>query len=113
MDSDKIKRRAKRIDFSAEIKIRFEGQTDYISLVIKDISGFGLRAIIAGRLIKIGEPLEIKMCINDRDIYCKGKVAWVLMLRPSLGNINVFDVGVKFYEINVEDREFLEKIIGK
>ena len=113
MDNDKIQRKVKRIDFSTEIKIRFEGQTSDMSLVIKDISGFGLRAIIAGRLIKTGDCLEIKMCINGRDIYCKGKIVWALMMRPSLGNISVLDVGVEFYEINAEDREFLEKINGK
>ena len=112
MDDGKFQRKAKRVDFSSEIKIRFEGQANYMSLVIKDISGFGLRAIIAGRLIKTGDRLEIKMRIKDRDIYCRGKIAWALMLRPSLGNINVLDVGVEFCEIKADDREFLEKING-
>ncbi len=113
MDNDRIKRKTKRIDFSYEIKVRFAGQVDYTSLSLKDISGFGLRVVIPGRLVKRGEPLEINMCINGREIQCKGKVAWSLMLRPGLGKINIFDMGVEFYEINVEDREFLEKLTGK
>jgi hypothetical protein len=110
MDNGKIQRKSKRIDFSHEIKIRFAGQADYTSIAIKDISGFGLRAVVPGRLVKTGDPLEISMCINGREIQCKGKVVWCLMLIPSLAKINIFSVGVEFSEINAEDRDFLERL---
>lgn len=113
MDDNSIKRSAKRLDVSYEIKVRFEGQVDYTTVVLKDISVLGIRVIIAGRLIKKGEPLEVKMCINGREILCKGKVTWVLMLKAGLGNITVFDVRVQFGELDAEDKEFLDKLIGK
>ncbi len=113
MDNGETKRRGKRLEVSYEIKVRSTGHTDYVTVVIKDISCSGVRAIISGRLIKAGELLEVKMCINNREIQCKGKVTWVLMLRPSLGNITVFDVGVEFYDMNVEDKEFLNKLVEK
>ena len=110
MDGEEIKRKAKRIDFLCEVKIRFAGQNNYIALAVKDISVLGLRVIIA-RLLKPGDSLEIKMGINGRDIQCAGKVAWALLLRPCLGSISSFDVGVEFYEMKAEDRVFLEKLI--
>lgn len=58
-------------------------------------------------------PLEIKMHINGRGIQCKGKVAWVLSLRPGLGNISVFDVGIEFVEVNPEDAIFLKHLLSK
>jgi len=113
MNNDKNKRKAKRKDFFCETKVRFAGQAGYTTVTIKDISVLGLRVVIAGRFIKPGDILEIKTCINDREIQCKGKVTWVLMLRPSLGKISVFDVGVEFFEMTAADREFLEKLIEK
>jgi hypothetical protein len=113
MADDEAKRRAKRKDFSCEIKARFEGQPDYTSVVFKNISSLGLRAVISGRLVKAGDFLDLAMCLDGKDIRCKGKVSWVLMLRPGLGNINVLDVGIEFCEINAEDKEFLEKLTGK
>lgn len=112
MDSEEIKRRNKRQNFLCEIKVCFVGQKDYTALALKDISASGLR-VIATRLVKAGDPLKIRMSINGRDIQCKGKVAWILLLRPCLGNINSFDVGVEFDEMDTGDREFLEKLTEK
>ena len=112
MAAGEIKRQAKRKDFFYEIKVRFGGQDNYTVLAVKDISATGLR-VIAARLVKAGDLLEIKMNINGRDIQCQGKVAWVLLLRPSLGNISSFDLGVEFCAMNQEDRAFLEKLIDK
>lgn len=106
-------RKFKRTDFSGEVKIRILEETKETSVSIKDISLRGIRVIIGGRLLKTGTPLEIKMRIKERDIQCKGKVAWVLALRPRLGNINIFDVGVEFTEISLDDQDFLEKLFGK
>jgi hypothetical protein len=113
MNNDQNKRKAKRKDLFCETKVRFAGQPGYTAVTIKDLSVLGLRVVIAGRFVKPGDILEIKMCINDRDIQCKGKVTWVLMLRPSLGNISVLDAGIEFSEMTAADREFLEKLIGK
>ena len=106
------KRREKRKDFLCEVQARFAGQNNYTALAVKDISALGLRVIVA-RLVKAGNSLEIKMCIHGRDIQCKGKVIWALLLRPGLGSISSFDVGVEFYEMDAEDREFLEKLTEK
>lgn len=117
MDKDnkekEFKRKNKRIDFSREAKIRFLDVDSQISVNIKDISTSGVRVIIGGRIVKVNTPLEIKMCINERDIKCKGRIAWVLALRPGLGNINVFDVGIEFTEIGFREKVFLEKLFEK
>ena len=113
MDKDNNKRRAKRFDFSCKAKVRFLDEDKEISVNIKDINISGVRVIIGGRMLKVNTPLEIKLRINERDIQCKGRVAWVLTMRPGAGNINVFDVGIEFTEINLEDRAFLEKLPGK
>lgn len=107
-----MKRKIERIDFSAEAKIRLLDEDAEISVNIKDITVSGARVIIT-RIIEIGAPLEIKMRINGRDIQCKGKVAWVLPLRPGLGNISVFDVGIEFTEVNPEDTIFLKHLLSK
>jgi len=112
MDGEKSTRRAKRKDLAYEIKVRFSGQDNYTALVVKDISASGLR-IISTRLVKKGDLLELKMCINGRDIQCQGKVAWILLLRPGFGNISSFDVGVEFCEMNAQDQEFLDKLTGE
>lgn len=109
MDGGEIKRKAKRKIFPCEINARFPGQDNYTVLAVKDISALGLRVIVV-RLIKVDDSLEIKMCINGRDIQCKGKVVWVLMLRPGLGRIISFDAGVEFYEMDIKDREFLANL---
>lgn len=105
-------RKFKRTDFSAEVKIRILEENKEISVSVKDISLRGVRIIIGGRILKTGTALEIKMRINERDIQCKGKIAWVLTMRPGLGNINIFDVGVEFTEMSPPDQEFLEKLFG-
>jgi|GEM_PF-1022143 len=109
MNGGEINRKAKRKDFPYEIKARFAGQDNYTALAVKDISALGMRVIIV-RLVKPGDSFEIKMCINGRDIQCKGRVAWALLLRPGFGRINSFDAGVEFFEMSVEDREFLAKL---
>ena len=112
MDGGESKKRAKRKDFPYEIKVRFPGQDNYTAVAVKDISASGMRVIIV-RLLKPGDSFEIKMCIDGRDMQCKGKVAWALLLRPGFGRINSFDVGVEFCEMDAEDREFLEKLTEK
>ncbi|MDD5252703.1 MAG: PilZ domain-containing protein [Candidatus Omnitrophica bacterium] len=109
MDGGEVNRKAKRKDFSCEIKVRFPGQDTYTILAVKDISASGARVIIT-RLVKPKDSFEIKMCINGRDIQCKGKVAWALLLRPGFGRINSFDAGVEFLELSPEDRAFLAKL---
>ena len=112
MDAGENNRRAKRKDFYCDIKVRFFGEDDYATLASKDISASGLRVITA-RLVKAGDSLEIKMCVNGRDIQCRGKVTWVLLLRPSLGTINSFDVGIEFCGMNSADRDFLEQLTAQ
>jgi hypothetical protein len=109
MSGAENKRKSKRKDCLYEIKVRFPEQDNDTSLAVKNISGSGMRVIIA-RLVKIGDSLEIKMCINGRDMQCKGRVVYVLLLRPVLGDIRSFDVGVEFCEMDTKDREFLEKL---
>ena len=112
MNDNEAKRKAKRKELLHEIKVRFPGQENYISLVVKDLSATGLRIVVT-RLVKMGDLLEIRMCINGRDIQCKAKVAWSLLLSPCMGSISPFNVGLEFCEIDQEDRAFLEKITGE
>jgi hypothetical protein len=105
-------RKAKRKDFSYEIKVRFTRQDHYTSVMVKDISASGLRLIVT-RLVKKGDLLELKMCINGRDIQCQGKVAWVLLLRPSFGDVPSFDLGLEFCGMNAQDKEFFDKLTGE
>jgi hypothetical protein len=72
----------------------------------------GIRIIIVGRIVKVNAPVEIKMCIQERHIQCKGKITWALPLRPGLGDIILFDAGIEFTEVNPEDKVFLEKLCG-
>ena len=102
-----------RADFSGEVKIRIPQEDKDISVGAKDISPKGIRVIVGGRFLKIGTPLEIKIHLQERDILCAGKVVWALTPRPGLGNIIVFDVGIEFTEIGLEDQEFLGKLFGK
>jgi len=109
MDKGENKRRAKRKDLSCELKVRFAGQGNYTTLAVKNVSALGLRVIVV-RLIKAGDALDIKLCINGRDIQCSGKVVWVLLLSLCSGSLSSFDVGLEFHEISTEDREFLAKL---
>lgn len=65
-----------------------------------------------GRIFQKGAPLAINMEINKRNIQCKGKIAWLLPLRPTLGDIIIFDVGIEFTELNPEDLVFLKQLCG-
>jgi len=112
MHKDNNKRKTKRIDFVCEAKIRFPEEEKEISVNIKDITVTGARIIIGSRIVKVNTDLEMKLHIKDRHIKCKGRIAWVLALRPSLGNISVFDVGIEFVDMKPEDRSFLEKLLG-
>ncbi|MBU0548106.1 MAG: PilZ domain-containing protein [Candidatus Omnitrophica bacterium] len=109
MDGGENKRRAKRKDLPCALKVRFAGQDNYTNLAVKNVSALGLRVIVV-RLIKAGDYLEIKLRINGRDIQCKCKVVWALLLSFCLGNLSSFDVGLEFHEISTEDREFLAKL---
>ncbi len=111
MDNSRNKRRAKRLDFPCEARICFLGQPEYVGIVVKDISASGIRIVVPARPVKIDEPVDIKLRLKGRDIECRGKVSWALMLRPGLGNVSITDVGIEFINLGIEDREFLEKII--
>jgi hypothetical protein len=111
MGAEEGKRKAKRKDVRYEIKARFPDQENFTSLVAKDLSATGIR-VVATRLLKIGDVLDIKMCVNGRDIQCQGKVAWFLLLSPCLGGISPFDVGMEFLQMNQDDKEFLEKLVS-
>ena len=112
MGQDNIKRKKKRINFPCEAKIRIVGEDKDINVNIKDINTSGARVIIGGRHIKVDTPLEIKINISGRCIQCRGRSVWILALRPGFGNINLFDMGVEFAELNPEDQVFLEEILG-
>ncbi|MDD3274780.1 MAG: PilZ domain-containing protein, partial [Candidatus Omnitrophica bacterium] len=86
-------------------------QENFTSLVVKDLSATGIR-VVATRLVKSGDILDIKMCVNGRDIQCQGKVAWSLLLSPCLGGISPFDVGMEFSQMNQDDKEFLERLVS-
>lgn len=111
MPSDKNNRRSSRNELPYEIKLHFPGDAKEITATPKDISASGARVIIAGRLVKAAELPEIKIRIKDRDIVCKGKVAWVLMLRFGLGNVRIFDAGLEFTDMDPADKEFLRAIL--
>jgi hypothetical protein len=112
MDKKNIRRKTERIAFSGEAEIHLLDEDKEFSVNIKDISASGVRIIIAGRIVKAGAPLEIKMYINQRCIQCKGTIAWVLPLSPSLGNISIFDAGIEFTEVNPEDLVFLKQLVA-
>jgi len=105
-------RNTRRGKFPYEIKVRFPEDTEDLTATPKDISTSGARVTIAGRLVKIADLLEIKIRIEDRDIVCKGKVAWVLMLSFGMGSVRVFDVGIEFVGMDPADREFLRLLLG-
>jgi hypothetical protein len=109
MDEQGSKRKGKRKEISAEIQVRFFGQDNYTTVVTQDISTTGIR-VITTRLLKVGDFLDIHMRINGQDIQCKGKVAWVLLLRPGLGSISSFDMGLEFCDLKAGDKEFLGQL---
>lgn len=111
MENDANKRRARRVELPCEAKVCFFGQAEYLAIVVKDISVSGMRAVVPARPVKTGDLIEIKLRIKGRDMECRGKVSWALMLRPGLGNIGITDVGIEFMNLGIEDREFLEKTI--
>jgi hypothetical protein len=112
MDGEEIKKRANRKNLIFDIKARFSGKGDYITVTVKDISTTGLR-VISPRLLEPGDILEIKMNIGGREIQCNGKVAWCLFVRPGIGSITTFDMGLQFVDLKTEDRDLLEKLIEK
>jgi hypothetical protein len=112
MDGEEIKRRASRKNLIFDIKVRFSGKGDYITVTVKDISTTGLR-VISPRLLETGDILEIKMNIGDRQVQSSAKVAWCLQVRPGIGNVSTFDMGLQFQGLKTEDRDLLEKLIEK
>lgn len=111
MDNSVNKRRAKRVDFLCEARVCFLGQPEYVGIVVKDISASGMRVVVPARPVKMGEPVDIKLRLKGRDMDCRGKISWALMLRPGLGSVSITDVGIEFVNLGTEDKEFLEKII--
>lgn len=107
-----MKRKAERIDFSGEAKIRILSEAKEFSVTVKDISISGIRIIIAGRIVEVNTPIEIKMCINDRHIRCNGKIAWALPLRPAFGDLILFDAGIELADVTAEDAAFLKRLCG-
>ncbi len=110
MDGEEIKGRARRKNLIFDIKVRFSGKGEYVTVAVKDISATGLR-IISPRLLEAGNLLEIKMNIGGQDIQCQGKVAWCLFVRPGVGNVTTFDMGLEFLGLKTEDKNLLEKLI--
>lgn len=112
MTGEERKSRAKRKNIVFDIKMRFGGKGDYVTVATKDISASGLR-IISPRLLEPNDLLEIKMNIGGQDIQCNGKVVWCLLLRPGIGNVATFDIGLTFCDLKNEDRVLLEQLTEK
>ncbi|MBD3264386.1 MAG: hypothetical protein GF375_04710 [Candidatus Omnitrophica bacterium] len=105
------RRRSERKNFDCNAKIFISRESKPLNIRIKDISLSGIRVIIAGRLIKKDTPVNIILNIRDREISCKGKIAWVLTISFGVGNLPLFDAGIEFKDIDKDDFNFFKDFV--
>lgn len=94
----------KLIFSSAQSKEAYVGHTE-------NISAAGLRVILQENLA-INAPVGVELLVGKKKIKAEGRVVWVLDIK-SVGTDEpvLFDTGIEFTRIAVEDKQFLARVV--
>jgi len=104
------RRGATRVSFPCKIMI-----SSPVRLLVshtENISETGLRVMLEEKL-NVFTMVGIELFVDkNQPIKCKGKVAWISEIcNPVAREVMLYDVGIKFTEMNEFDKNYLKKII--
>ena len=110
MESGQERRGSKRVIFPCKIMI--SSPVRMLVSHTENISDGGIRVIIEEKL-PIFTMVGIELFIDkNKPIKCKGKVAWVKeVVNPIERSAMMFDIGIKFIDINDFDRNYIKKLV--
>ncbi|MBN2120211.1 MAG: PilZ domain-containing protein [Candidatus Omnitrophica bacterium] len=107
------RRKFPRVTYPCKITVSIEEDREEFTLHTENISSGGARVIMQ-KQFKINTPVGIEIVIGERSIETKGRIVWVLEFSsPDKTQPCLFDTGIEFTHLNVDDREFLSKLIGQ
>ncbi len=79
---------------------------------VENISEGGIRVLLEEKLsnfVNVGLELFVE---KEKPIKCKGKVMWVQeRINPIQQTPVIFDTGIQFINLSVEDKQYLKKLI--
>ncbi len=105
------RRKSSRLTYPCKISISSEEGEESFTLHTENISSGGARVILQDKLSR-GTPLTIELSIGKERIKTQGRVVWVLdITTPGAKEPDLFDTGVEFTSLSLEDRAFLSRQI--
>jgi c-di-GMP-binding flagellar brake protein YcgR len=122
MEKQKIqeKRKYTRVDLAAlvvikchiwvkigkNMKLEFRTHT-------QDMSEGGINVILEEDLHR-KDAVELKLYLTGRltPVECKGQVVWSKAISPKPVDPHIFSIGIKFIDLNEDDRETIRKLVS-
>jgi len=105
------RRKFLRLTYPCKINLPSEEGEETFTLHTENISSGGVRIILQEKLSR-GTPLTIELSIGKERIKTQGRVAWVLdITTPGAKEPDLFDTGIEFTSLSLEDRSFLSRQI--
>ena len=107
------RRRFPRVTYPCKILVATDREKEEFSLHTENISSGGAR-IILQKEPEINQQVDVDIIIGKKHIKTKGRIVWSIDIKtPESGGPDLFDVGIEFTQLTVDDREFLAKLIDQ
>lgn len=107
------RRRFPRVTYPCKIIVSTTGEKEEFSLHTENISSGGVRVILQ-KEPEINQQVDLEIVIGKKHIKTKGRIVWVIDVKtPGESKPDLYDVGIEFTQLTVEDKEFLGKLIDQ
>jgi Tfp pilus assembly protein PilZ len=106
------KRKFPRASIACKLSTVFGERLLVFNAHTENIGEGGIRVILGERLnITTNVDIELFLLEQEIPIRCKGEVVWASEMKPEAINPRLFDTGIKFIEINDQNKEAIRKVV--
>ncbi len=107
------KRKFPRVNIPCKISCVFGERLLVFNNHTENLSATGMRVILEEKL-SISTIVDIELLLLDREkhLKCKGQIVWTKEINPPETEPRIFDIGIKFIEINDSSQEELKKFVN-
>jgi len=104
------RRRFVRANFPCKITLSVPQKHVIISHT-ENIGAGGVRVLIPEKL-EVSTMVDLAIYIAEEPIVCKGRIVWMVEIKtPFSQEPHLYDIGIEFYEIDVESQRFIQSFV--